>query len=71
MYRCDTPGMDLIELARTVHEDRRRQVEEATRRRRLMEPSMPSVAASRHLPPAQRSSTDRTRQSSPSASTAR
>jgi hypothetical protein len=63
--------MDLIELARTVHEDHRRQIEETTRRRRLMEPSMPSVAESRNLPPARPAGTSRSGQSVSSASTAR
>jgi hypothetical protein len=70
MNRWDTSGMDLIELARTVHEDHRRQIEETTRRRRLLEPSMPSAAGNRDLPPARPAGT-RSGQSAPSTSTAR
>jgi len=63
--------MDLIELARTVQEDHRRQIEAETRRRRLLDTSTPSVAMGRNLPPARSTGTPRSGQSVPSASTAR
>jgi hypothetical protein len=65
--------MDLIELARTVQEDHRRQIEAETRRRRLLDTSTTSAATSRNLPPTRGTSagTPRSGQSVPSASTAR
>ena len=44
MNRCETDAMDLIELARTVHQDRLRQIEQETHRRRLLDPR-PSITA--------------------------
>jgi hypothetical protein len=37
MNRCETDAMDLIELARTIHQDRLRQIEQETHRRRLLD----------------------------------
>jgi hypothetical protein len=61
--------MDLLELARTIQEDHRRQIEDATRRRRLIDAASPSVAESRNLPPARGSAagTNRSGQSVPTA----
>jgi hypothetical protein len=36
MYARDTPGMDLLALARTVQADKIRQIDEEARRRRLL-----------------------------------
>jgi hypothetical protein len=65
--RCQTACMDLLELARTIQDDHRRQVEEATRRRRLIDGASPSVAASRDLPPGRPTGTSRSGQSVPTA----
>ena len=71
MNPWQTTRMDLIELARTVQEDHRRQIEAEIRRRRLLDRGTPTVAASRDLPPARPGDPTRSGQSVPSASTAR
>ena len=37
MNRWETVDMDLIEVARTIHQDRLRQIEQETHRRRLLD----------------------------------
>lgn len=48
MYGWETPAMDLIELTRSIQADRQRQIDQETRRRRLMDrPSLPTTEPSR------------------------
>ena len=72
MYRCQTTDMDLIELARTYQQDRNNQIEQETRRRRLMDGSITSLSrVARPAPPTgQGGQTPRTGQSLPRTSSA-
>ena len=70
MIEVQTAAMDLIELARTVQEDRRRLIEQETRRRRLVAAD-PSIGTDRHLPPAVPTGTTRAGQTVSSVPTAR
>jgi hypothetical protein len=48
MNRWQTARMDLIELTRSIQADRQRQIDQETRRRRLMDrPTVPTTEPSR------------------------
>ena len=68
MNRCETDVMDLIELARTIHQDRLRQIEQETHRRRLLDPRSSISATTTDRPGA---TSRRAGQSLPTASSAR
>lgn len=56
-YDWQNPGMDLIELARTIQADRNRAIAAETRRRRLMdttEATAPAAPAARPISTPQR-----------------
>ena len=71
MNQGDTSGMDLIELARTVHQDRLRQIEQETHRRRLMDHGPAAAVTTTTSSGGPSATSRRAGQSFPTASSAR